>query len=148
MPCSEDILKWRILILIHIHRYTRVRTRFCLKRKHGFAREPHQTRPLGINTSDFPQPEPLLETLLKSLKGELSASDAASEAQMGAFFAAMTLRAYFPKATQWSPAEQAAFRKYRSALTEQLPPENSIPHEPCARLRPSESDRGNRRKTR
>ena len=42
---------------------------------------------------------------------------------MGAFFAAMTLRAYFPKATQWSPAEQAAFRKYRSALTEQLPPE-------------------------
>ena len=27
---------------------------------------PHQTRPLGINVSDFPQPEPLLETLLKS----------------------------------------------------------------------------------
>ena len=84
---------------------------------------PHQTRPLGINPSDFPQPEPLLETLLKSLKGELPESEAASEAQMGAFFAAMTLRAYFPKATQWSPAEQAAFRKYNSALTEQLPPE-------------------------
>ena len=29
---------------------------------------PHQTRPLGINASDFPQPEPLLETLLKSLR--------------------------------------------------------------------------------
>ena len=84
---------------------------------------PHQTRPLGINPSDFPQPEPLLETLLKSLRGELRESEAVSEAQMGAFFAAMTLRAYFPKATQWSSAEQAAFRKYNSALTEQLPPE-------------------------
>ena len=84
---------------------------------------PHQTRPLGMKASDFPQPEPLLETLLKSLRGELPASEAASEAQMGAFFAAMTLRAYFPKATQWSPAEQAAFRKYNSVLMEQLPPE-------------------------
>ena len=84
---------------------------------------PHQTRPLGINASDFPQPEPLLETLLKSLRGELPDPDTASEAQMGAFFAAMTLRTYFPEATQWSPAEQVAFRKYRSALTEQLPPE-------------------------
>ena len=28
---------------------------------------PHQTRPLGINPSDYPQPEPLLETLLRSL---------------------------------------------------------------------------------
>ena len=84
---------------------------------------PHQTRPLGVNASDFPQPEPILETLLKSITGELPESDAASAAQMGAFFAAMTLRAYFPKATQWSPAEDAAFRKYRSALIEQLPPE-------------------------
>ena len=63
------------------------------------------------------------ETLLKSITGELPESDAASAAQMGAFFAAMTLRAYFPKATQWSPAEDAAFRKYRPALTTQLPPE-------------------------
>ena len=84
---------------------------------------PHQTRPLGINTSDFPQPEALLETLLQSLKGELPKSEAASAAQMGAFFAAMTLRAYFPAETQWSPAEQAAFRKYHPVLTEQLPPE-------------------------
>ena len=84
---------------------------------------PHQTRPLGVNASDFPQPEPLLETLLKSITGELPESDAASAAQMGAFFAAMTLRAYFPKSTQWSPAEEAAFRKYRPALTTQLPPE-------------------------
>lgn len=84
---------------------------------------PHQTRPLGVNASDYPQPEPLLETLLKSIAGELPESDAASAAQMGAFFAAMTLRAYFPKATQWSPAEEAAFHKYRPALTKQLPAE-------------------------
>ena len=84
---------------------------------------PHQTRPLGVNPSDFPQPEPIFETLLKSATGKLPVSDAASAAQMGAFFAAMTLRAYFPKATQWSPAEKAAFGKYRSALTAQLPPE-------------------------
>ena len=84
---------------------------------------PHQTRPLGVNASDSPQPAPILEIVLKSITGELPESDAASAAQMGAFFAAMTLRAYFPEATQWSPAEKAAFRKYQSALTEELPPE-------------------------
>ena len=84
---------------------------------------PHQTRPLGVNTSDSPQPAPIFEIILKSITGELPTSDAASLAQMGAFFAAMTLRAYFPKSTQWSPAEAAAFRKYQSALTTQLPPE-------------------------
>ena len=84
---------------------------------------PHQTRPLGVNTSDSPQPAPILEIVLKSIRGELPESEAASAAQMGAFFAAMTLRAYFPEATQWSPAETAAFRKYHSALTAQLPPE-------------------------
>ncbi len=91
---------------------------------------PHQTRPLGVNPSDFPQPEPILETLLKSVTGELPASDAASAAQMGAFFAAMTLRAYFPEATQWSPAEKVAFDKYRSALMEQLPSEIQYLMEP------------------
>ena len=84
---------------------------------------PHQTRPLGVNPSDFPQPAPILEIVLKSITGDLPASDTASAAQMGAFFAAMTLRAYFPKETQWSPAEKAAFHKYHSVLTEQLPPE-------------------------
>ena len=84
---------------------------------------PHQTRPLGVNASDFPQPDLLLETLLRSLKGELPESEAASAAQMGAFFAAMTLRAYFPTETQWSSAEEAAFRKYHTALREQLPSE-------------------------
>ncbi len=84
---------------------------------------PHQTRPLGINLSDSPQPEPILEAILKSVTGRLPETETASAAQMGAFFAAMTLRAYFPKSTQWSPAEKTAFHKYRSALTEQLPPE-------------------------
>ena len=84
---------------------------------------PHQTRPLGVKPSDFPQPAPILEIILKSITGELPTSDAASAAQMGAFFAAMTLRAYFPETTQWSPAEAAAFRQYHSALTEQLPSE-------------------------
>ena len=84
---------------------------------------PHQTRPLGITASDGPQPEALLDMLLKSLRGELREPDSASAAQMGAFFAAMTLRAYFPAATQWSPAEHAAFRKYGSALAAQLPPD-------------------------
>ena len=64
---------------------------------------PHQTRPLGINPSDSPQPEPLLEAILKSIAGGLPETETASAAQMGAFFAAMTLRAYFPKTTQWSP---------------------------------------------
>ncbi len=84
---------------------------------------PHQTRPLGINSSDSLQPEPILETILKSISDGLPETETASAAQMGAFFAAMTLRAYFPKSTQWSPAETAAFRKYQSALTEHLPPE-------------------------
>ncbi len=84
---------------------------------------PHQTRPLGINPSDSPQPELILETILKSVSDGLPETETASAAQMGAFFAAMTLRAYFPKSTQWSPAEAAAFCKYQSALTEHLPPE-------------------------
>ena len=106
---------------------------------------PHQTRPLGVNTSDYPQPEPLLKTLLKSIAGELPESDAASTAQMGAFFAAMTLRAYFPKATQWSPAEAAAFRKYRAALTKQLPPEIQYLMNPENGYVPANPDRSNRR---
>lgn len=84
---------------------------------------PHQTRPLGINPSDSPQPEPILETILKSITGGMPEKETASGAQMGAFFAAMTLRAYFPESTQWSQAEETAFHKYRSALIEQLPPE-------------------------
>ena len=84
---------------------------------------PHQTRPLGRDISEGPQPDSLLETILSSLKGELPESETASAAQLGAFFAAMTLRTYFPPETQWSPAEREAFRKYQPALKKHLPPE-------------------------
>lgn len=84
---------------------------------------PHQTRPLGKKATDGPQPDAILETILKSLEGELAETDAVSEAQMGAFFVAMTLRRYFPEATQWSDAEKAAFEKYESTLFPRLPKE-------------------------
>ncbi len=82
---------------------------------------PHQTRPLGTNPSDFPQPVPLLETVLKSINGKLSRAETVSEAQLGAFFSAMTLRNYFPRATQWSRAERDAFCQYLPRLESQLP---------------------------
>ena len=80
---------------------------------------PHQTRPLG--NPDGPQPASVLEIILKSLAGELPREETASAAQMGAFFTAMTLRNYFPQATQWSPAEREAFRYHQPALEEKLP---------------------------
>ena len=40
---------------------------------------------------------------------------------MGAFFAAMTLRRYFPEETQWSEAETAAFERYSTDLNQLLP---------------------------
>ncbi|MYE89479.1 hypothetical protein F4X33_10840 [Candidatus Poribacteria bacterium] len=72
---------------------------------------PHQTRPLGVRADDPIKPSAILETILRSVKGELPEDQAVSEAQMGAFFAAMTIRKGFPKKTQWSEAEIAAFDK-------------------------------------
>ena len=82
---------------------------------------PHQTRPLGKRANDGPQPDAILETIIKSLHGKLQERETVSEAQMGAFFVAMTIRKYFPEATQWSPAEKAAFQKSQSTLLSQLP---------------------------
>lgn len=82
---------------------------------------PHQTRPLGKRANDGPQPDAVLETIIKSLNGKLQERETVSEAQMGAFFVAMTIRKYFPEATQWSPAEKAAFQKSQSTLLSQLP---------------------------
>ena len=82
---------------------------------------PHQTRPLGKRANDGPQPDAILETIIKSLNGKLPERESVSEAQMGAFFVAMTIRKYFPEATQWSPAEKAAFQKSQSTLLSQLP---------------------------
>ena len=84
---------------------------------------PHQTRPLGAKVDDPIRPSAILETILRSVKGELSEDQAVSEAQMGAFFAAMTIRKGFPKKTQWSEAEIAAFDKYRANLDRLMPPE-------------------------
>jgi len=84
---------------------------------------PHQTRPLGKKSSDGPQPDAIIETVLNSLNGKLEYDEMVSEPQMGAFFVAMTLRKYFPEATQWSSAETAAFKKYQSTLINNLPKE-------------------------
>ena len=83
---------------------------------------PHQTRPLGAKPDDPIRPSVILEIILRSVKGELPEDQAVSEAQMGAFFAAMTIRKGFPKKTQWSEAEIAAFDKYRSDLERLMPP--------------------------
>lgn len=84
---------------------------------------PHQTRPLGKKADDGPQPDAVLNTILMSLNGKLKEKETVSEAQLGAFFVAMTIRKYFPEATQWSSAEKAAFEKYQSALFPILPKE-------------------------
>ena len=84
---------------------------------------PHQTRPLGVTETDPIQPETILEIILKSAKREFSKDQMVSEAQMGAFFAAMTIRKHFPPATCWSQSEIAAFDKYSPDLTKLMPPE-------------------------
>jgi anthranilate phosphoribosyltransferase len=78
---------------------------------------------LGAKPDDPIRPSAILETILRSVKGELPEDQTVSEAQMGAFFAAMTIRKGFPKKTQWSEAEIAAFDKYRSDLERLMPPE-------------------------
>ena len=82
---------------------------------------PHQTRPLGISAADSIQPESIFRTILKSVMGDLSQERTVSEAQMGAFFAAMTIRNYFPKETQWSEAEIAAFEVFQTKLDSSMP---------------------------
>lgn len=84
---------------------------------------PHQTRPLGKKPNDGPQPDAVLNTILRSLNEELPVDETVSEAQMGAFFVAMTIRKTFPESTQWSEAETAAFQKYESDLLSRLPDE-------------------------
>ena len=84
---------------------------------------PHQTRPLGAKATDSVQPEAVLETILRSIKDGLPEEQTVSEAQMGAFFAAMTIRHYFPTETQWSQAEINAFDKYDADLEALMPRE-------------------------
>lgn len=78
---------------------------------------PTQTRPLTVE-----QAVKVLDTILKSVKGELSDEEPVSKAQLGAFFAGMTIRANaFPEPTQWSEGERRAIIAYWPELVRALP---------------------------
>lgn len=79
---------------------------------------PEQTRPLGEE-----QAMRVLDTILRSAMGELK-DEPVSSAQLGAFFAGMTIRANsFPEATQWSEGERRAMSLFWPRLVHVLPPE-------------------------
>lgn len=84
---------------------------------------PHQTRPMGAKPTDTIQPDAILNAILQSVKGGLLPEQAVSEAQMGAFFAAMTIRKYFPAETRWNACEIEAFERFRTQLETELPEE-------------------------
>ncbi|KAL5552827.1 hypothetical protein UlMin_040228 [Ulmus minor] len=80
---------------------------------------PIQTKPLSEE-----QAFKVLDTILKSARGELKDEEEVSKAQLGAFFAAMTIRANaFPEATQWSEGEKRAMDKFWPLLVRALPPD-------------------------
>lgn len=80
---------------------------------------PTQTRPL-----DEAQAYKVLDAILKTVRRELPDEEKVSEAQMGAFFGAMTLRANaFPRETQWSEGERKALTEMWPYLYEKLPRE-------------------------
>lgn len=59
-----------------------------------------------------------------SAKGELKDEEQVSKAQMGAFFAAMTIRENaFPEPTQWSEGERRAMNTFWPQLVRALPPD-------------------------
>ncbi|WVZ78009.1 hypothetical protein U9M48_025790 [Paspalum notatum var. saurae] len=79
---------------------------------------PEQTRPLGEE-----QAMRVLDTILRSAMGELK-EEPVSSAQLGAFFAGMTIRVNsFPEATQWSEGERRAMSLFWPRLVQVLPPE-------------------------
>ncbi|KAJ3683159.1 hypothetical protein LUZ60_013386 [Juncus effusus] len=81
---------------------------------------PEQTRPL-----DESQAFAVLDTILRSVRGELKeGEEPVSQAQLGAFFAGMTIRANsFPEKTQWSSGELSAMRAHWPDLIHSLSPE-------------------------
>ncbi|PIA29324.1 hypothetical protein AQUCO_06100086v1 [Aquilegia coerulea] len=80
---------------------------------------PTQTKPLNEE-----QARKVLNTILKSVSGELKEEDEVSKAQLGAFFAAMTIRASsFPESTQWSEGEKRAMSSMWPLLVQVLPPD-------------------------
>ena len=57
-------------------------------------------------------------------RGELKDEEEVSKAQLGAFFAGMTIRANaFPEATQWSEGEMRAMKTFWPLLVRALPPD-------------------------
>lgn len=80
---------------------------------------PTLTRPLSEE-----QAFKVFDTILRSAKGELKDEYKVSRAQLGAFFAAMTIRANaFPEATQWSEGEKLAINTFWPLLVRVLPPD-------------------------
>ncbi|EEF34472.1 anthranilate phosphoribosyltransferase [Ricinus communis] len=80
---------------------------------------PTQTRPLNED-----QAFKVLDTILRSARGELKDEEKVSKAQLGAFFAAMTIRANaFPEETQWSEGEKRAMNNFWPLLVRALPPD-------------------------
>ncbi|XP_016572835.1 anthranilate phosphoribosyltransferase isoform X3 [Capsicum annuum] len=78
---------------------------------------PTQTKPLNEE-----QAFKVLDTILRSAKGELKDEEPVSKAQLGAFFSAMTIRANaFPEPTQWSEGERHAMNHYWPQLIRVLP---------------------------
>ncbi|XP_010552671.1 PREDICTED: uncharacterized protein LOC104822982 isoform X2 [Tarenaya hassleriana] len=78
---------------------------------------PTQTRPLTEE-----QAFKVLDTILRSARGELKNEEPVSNAQLGAFFAAMTIRANaFPEETQWSEGERRAMSVLWPLLARVLP---------------------------
>ncbi|XVE74980.1 hypothetical protein DITRI_Ditri12bG0061400 [Diplodiscus trichospermus] len=80
---------------------------------------PTQTRPLSEEHAFK-----VLDTILRSVRGELKDEEQVSKAQLGAFFAGMTIRANaFPEATQWSEGERRAMNIFWPLLVRALPPD-------------------------
>ncbi|XP_058091929.1 uncharacterized protein LOC131237896 [Magnolia sinica] len=78
---------------------------------------PTQTRPLSEE-----QACKVLDTILRSARGELKDEEEVSKAQLGAFFAGMAIRANtFPEATQWSEGERRAMNTFWPLLVQVLP---------------------------
>ncbi|GJP55340.1 hypothetical protein CLOM_g14311 [Closterium sp. NIES-68] len=78
---------------------------------------PTQTRALSED-----EMRRVLEQILLSAKGELPPSERVSRAQMGAFFAGMTVRANcFPPPTQWTEGERRALDDMWPSLRYHLP---------------------------
>lgn len=80
---------------------------------------PTQTRPLTEE-----QAFKVFDTILRSARGELKGEEPVSKAQLGAFFAGMTIRANaFPEETQWSEGEKRAMDVFWPLLVRALPPD-------------------------